>query len=214
MQRDLLIHLLDRCKDAAFGLTPEGEVWAWNSAAERLFGYAAREAIGRPLVELLQARGLWDEPIDEAYCRLAVKQGSVSNFDMHVRPRSGEELWVNVTVLVFEALRPSPAVIVHFAHDITPAKQREALAEQLMETARRVLAVADPAGQFVPVTPLSEQEQRILRGFFGGKNAQEVTRMLGISPQTLRNHLHHINQKLGTHNRLEAVTHALRRRLI
>jgi DNA-binding CsgD family transcriptional regulator len=30
----------------------------------------------------------------------------------------------------------------------------------------------------------------------------------------VRNHLHHVNQKLGTHNRLEAVTHAQRRRFI
>ncbi|MEO7963967.1 MAG: LuxR C-terminal-related transcriptional regulator [Gemmatimonadaceae bacterium] len=35
-----------------------------------------------------------------------------------------------------------------------------------------------------------------------------------MSPQTLRNHLRHIKQKLRTHNRLEAVTHAQRRGLI
>ena len=41
-----------------------------------------------------------------------------------------------------------------------------------------------------------------------------ISRTLKISPQTLRNHLHHINDKLRTHNRLEAVTHAQRRGLI
>jgi hypothetical protein len=30
-------------------------------------------------------------------------------------------------------------------------------------------------------------------------------------PQTLRPHLHHINQKLGTYNHLEVVTHVIRR---
>ncbi|HKU61032.1 MAG TPA: LuxR C-terminal-related transcriptional regulator [Gemmatimonadales bacterium] len=39
-------------------------------------------------------------------------------------------------------------------------------------------------------------------------------RRLKISAQTLRNHLHHINRKLRTHNRLEAVTHAQRRGLL
>ncbi|MGH9605162.1 MAG: LuxR C-terminal-related transcriptional regulator [Terracidiphilus sp.] len=41
-----------------------------------------------------------------------------------------------------------------------------------------------------------------------------MAKALKISPQTLRNHLHHINRKLRTHNRLEAVTHAQQRHLI
>jgi len=61
---------------------------------------------------------------------------------------------------------------------------------------------------------LSDQEKHILRLFAEGKNSAEIAETLGISLQTLRNHLHHINQKLRTHNRLEAVMHALQRRLI
>jgi len=62
--------------------------------------------------------------------------------------------------------------------------------------------------------PLSDQEQRVLQRFSQGRSAGELERELHISPQTLRNHLHHINQKLGTHTRLEAVIHAIRRQLI
>ena len=65
-----------------------------------------------------------------------------------------------------------------------------------------------------PIPALSEQEINILRMFAEGKESDEVERTLGISPQTLRNHLHHINQKLRTHNRLEAVMNAIQRKLI
>ena len=65
-----------------------------------------------------------------------------------------------------------------------------------------------------PVNPLSEQEHRVLRRFAGGKSPVDIAREREISAQTLRNHLRHINQKLGTHNRLEAVTHTIRRKLI
>ena len=65
-----------------------------------------------------------------------------------------------------------------------------------------------------PVPGLSEQEINILRMFAEGKESDEVTGVLDISPQTLRNHLHHINQKLRTHNRLEAVMNAIQRKLI
>ena len=44
--------------------------------------------------------------------------------------------------------------------------------------------------------------------------AKAIARTLRISAQTLRNHLHRINRKLRTHNRLEAVTHAQRRGLL
>jgi DNA-binding CsgD family transcriptional regulator len=65
-----------------------------------------------------------------------------------------------------------------------------------------------------PAATLSEQERNVLRLFAEGKDSDEVASTLSISPQTLRNHLHHINQKLRTHNRLEAVMNAIQRKLI
>ncbi len=65
-----------------------------------------------------------------------------------------------------------------------------------------------------PAPPLSERETHILRLFSEGKSAAQIAKSLAISLQTLRNHLHHINQKLRTHNRLEAVMNALQRKLI
>lgn len=71
-----------------------------------------------------------------------------------------------------------------------------------------------PSAHASPAAELSEQERRILQLFAEGKNSTQIARTLDISLQTLRNHLHHINQKLRTHNRLEAVMNALQRKLI
>src|SRR5437773_2225215 len=65
-----------------------------------------------------------------------------------------------------------------------------------------------------PLAARSEQECRILKLFADGRSAATIARKLNISAQTLRNHLHHINRKLRTHTRLEAVTHAQQRGLI
>ncbi len=70
------------------------------------------------------------------------------------------------------------------------------------------------AVRVAPVSALSEQEKQILRLFAEGKDSDEVVRALDICLQTLRNHLHRINQKLWTHNRLEAVMNAIQRKLI
>jgi DNA-binding NarL/FixJ family response regulator len=69
-------------------------------------------------------------------------------------------------------------------------------------------------GKPLPVARLSEQEIRILRKLAWGKRSSEIARNLAISPATLRNHVHHINEKLGTHNRFEGVVHAMHRKLI
>ena len=75
-------------------------------------------------------------------------------------------------------------------------------------------ALGSDSGRPAPVSPLTAQEKRILRLFAQGTASAAVARTLGISPHTLRNHLHHINRKLRTHSRLEAVTHAIKRNLI
>jgi DNA-binding CsgD family transcriptional regulator len=54
----------------------------------------------------------------------------------------------------------------------------------------------------------------ILKLFSSGKNSPEIAKALQLSFQSLRNHLYRINQKLRTHNRLEAVMNAMQRKLI
>jgi DNA-binding CsgD family transcriptional regulator len=79
---------------------------------------------------------------------------------------------------------------------------------------KEISLVAEGATGAAPVSTLSTHEVRILRMFAAGESSSVVVKKLHITPQTLRNHLHHINRKLRTHNRLEAVTHASLRKLI
>ena len=84
----------------------------------------------------------------------------------------------------------------------------------MIAISKEVANLQDTVAGTAPIAPLSSQELEILKLFAVGTSAPRIAKALGISPQTLRNHLHHINQKLRTHNRLEAVMHALQRRLI
>jgi PAS domain S-box-containing protein len=214
MQRDRLRLLLQRCRSAAFALTARAEIWEWNAESEALLGYSATEAVGKPFVQLVRPRDPLGKPIDSEYCERAIRDGGVPSFDMRVRARDGTRYWLNVTVLVFEQFHSSQALVVHIAHDITASRHHRAVFGRLIEAAREIIELADDEHHLVPVSPLTEQEQRVLRAFESGQTPAQVLRALHISAQTLRNHLHHINQKLGTHNRLEAVMHAVRRRLI
>jgi DNA-binding CsgD family transcriptional regulator len=100
------------------------------------------------------------------------------------------------------------------ARDISGRRRKEELSNRMLTLARQIIALADEVPDHTPVEPLSDQERRILKLFADGNNPATIARTLGISAQTLRNHLHHINRKLRTHNRLEAVTHARLRGLL
>ncbi len=41
-----------RTADGAFAIGPDGRIMLWNRAAEKMLGYGAREAIGRPCCDL------------------------------------------------------------------------------------------------------------------------------------------------------------------
>lgn len=191
MQEGDLFALLEGTADAAFTVDGQGRIRSWNASAEKLFGYTCAEVLNRSCRALLEGR---HGPACQG-CRGA-------NFDLEVLTQAGRRLWVNVSTLVDDGL------IVHLARDISERKKNEEFGRQVLSLSRNV---ASPPARGAQAAPLSDQEQRILRGFAGGGNSAEIARDLGISLQTLRNHLHRINQKLGTHTRLEAVMQAIQR---
>jgi PAS domain S-box-containing protein len=213
-----LFALLEQTADAAYTVTERGEICSWNRAAEELFGYPANGVLRRHIDDVLGARDTLDTSALAGGSEAATRQSGeassgIPNFDLEVRTRSGERIWVNVSTIVFDNRRTGRRLLVRLARGIVQRRRNEELMSRLVEAARQVVALTDD-GHHAPVEPLSEHERRILKLFAEGNNSTSIARKLKISPQTLRNHLHHINQKLRTHNRLEAVTHAQRRGLI
>jgi len=214
-----LFSLLEHTADAVYTVTEDGEICSWNAAAESLFGYPATDVLRRNIDDVLQARdGLGTEALaggfEAATRHWDGKSGGIPNFDLEVRLSSGNRIWVNVSTIVVDNHRTGRRLFVRILHDITHRKRKEELLHRMVDAAREVVALTDEPSDQAPVEALSHQERRILRMFAEGSNPAAIARKLSISAQTLRNHLHHINRKLRTHNRLEAVTHAQRRGLI
>ncbi len=214
-----LFALLEHTADAAYTVTDIGEVCSWNGAAERLFGYPASEVLRLNIDDVFVARdGLGTDALaggpEAATRHWNGTSGGIANFDLEVRLQTGDRMWVNVSTIVFDNRRTGRRLFVRIARDISHRRRKEELLHRMQDVARQVVSLTDDASDQAPVESLSEQEVRILKLFAEGSNPATITRKLSISAQTLRNHLHHINRKLRTHNRLEAVTHALRRGLI
>jgi DNA-binding CsgD family transcriptional regulator len=206
-----LFALLEHTADAAYTVTTDGEICSWNHAAE--------EVLHRNIDDVLKARDSMGTDAlaggSEATARSwNGMSGGVPNFDLEVETSASQKLWVNVSTIVFNNTRTGRQLFVRLMHDVDQRHRNEELLARMIEAARQLVQLAETSSGHAPVTPLSEQERRILALFAEGNDPGTIAGRLNISAQTLRNHLHHINRKLRTHNRLEAVTHAQRRGLI
>ena len=61
---------------------------------------------------------------------------------------------------------------------------------------------------------LTQRELQILQRIGKGENYQEIADILFISPKTVRNHIENIYKKLQVHNKVDAVTVAIKNKLI
>src|SRR2546422_301961 len=109
--------------DAIIGKTLDGIITAWNAGAERLYGYAAREVVGRPISIILPPE-LGDE-LPEILDRLA-RGERVEHYETVRVTRDGRRLAVSITVS--PTLDPEGRIIgaSSIARDITHRKEAEA----------------------------------------------------------------------------------------
>jgi PAS domain S-box-containing protein len=212
-----LFSVLEGTADAAYAIDERGLVRSWNRAAEELFGHAPADVLDKPCAELFQGRDALGTQICSEHCNVieCAKHHRVTpNYDLEVLTRSGNKVWVNISILVFHDERAHHNLVVHLARNITERKKQDQLTRKLISIAKDVSSLAEDGNSLAPVSPLTEQEQKVLRLLAAGKGPARVAQELKITPRTLRNHIHHVNQKLHTRNRLEAVMQATKRKLI
>lgn len=81
--------------DAIIGKDLHGIVTSWNQGAERLFGYAAEEMIGQPVLRLIPS----DRHDEETQILEQIKQGKpIKHYETIRRGKNGTDLTVSLTV--------------------------------------------------------------------------------------------------------------------
>jgi PAS domain S-box-containing protein len=137
-QRAHLAAIVDSSDDAIVSETLEGMITSWNNGAERLFGYSANEAIGKPISLLIPPTREGEEVTNLA----TAARGEVRRFDTVRRRKDGRPIDVSVTISPIRDASGQVTGISKVARDVTDRKRAEealARAKDWAESANREL---------------------------------------------------------------------------
>ncbi|GAA3388780.1 PAS domain S-box protein [Cryptosporangium minutisporangium] len=144
--RATLAAVVEHTNDAIIGATLDGTVNAWNRGAERLFGYAAEEVIGRPAAILADDEHAGDQAAALARI-IAGEQGL--HYEARRRHKDGSPLEVSVGVAPVQDDVGTLIGISVVARDISAMKEaaeRQRAIEERTHQAQRMESLGKLAG--------------------------------------------------------------------
>ncbi|HYG64811.1 MAG TPA: PAS domain S-box protein, partial [Thermoanaerobaculia bacterium] len=128
-----LAAIVESSHDAIISKTLDGVIRTWNTGAERLFGYTAEEAVGRPITLLIPPDRLDEERMILA--RLA-RGEQIEHYETVRVAKNGRPIAISLTI---SPIRDSEGRIIgasKVARDVTDRKQAEEALRAAMEALR------------------------------------------------------------------------------
>ena len=219
--RDIL-NLFSKTWDAAVAIDSDQRIVLWNQSAEMLFGFTAKEALGRFCYDVIGSRTVLCHLDCKKNCfaqTMALKQQAVPTRDLQVHTKAGRMIWLSVTTIVVPSQWRDLCILIHLFRDVSRQKAMEHFVKQLIDKAQKLANSLEPQqsvdSPFPPsATDLTAREREVLILLAAGSSTKDVATQLFISSSTVRNHIHNILTKLGVQSRLEAVVFALKQALI
>jgi len=124
----LLATIVNQTNDAVMAKDLDNVITIWNGGAQRLFGYTAREAIGRQVSDLIDARKT-PQSVAAALERLRARR--TESWEGWRRTKDGRDLYVEISVSPMYDDSGRHVGEISVTRDITARMRAEAKAHQL-----------------------------------------------------------------------------------
>lgn len=112
--------ILDQINESVITMDLAGFIISWNRGAEKLFGYAASEAIGKNILFLYD-----DEEIDGLRLFDSFLEEGGREMEVRRRKKSGEIFWASLSLSPLCDAHNQPIGMIGYLSDITDRKQAE-----------------------------------------------------------------------------------------
>jgi PAS domain S-box-containing protein len=149
-----LAAIVDASDDAIISKDLTGTITSWNRAAERLFGFTAAEAVGRPITIIFPPDRLAEEP--EILRRVGSGE-KIDHYETVRRRKSGELIDISVTVSPVRDHQGRIIGVSKIARDITAQKRAEERFRVTLSSIGDGVISTDTHGRVTFINPVAEQ---------------------------------------------------------
>ncbi len=211
-----------RAVDGTFAVDSSQRIIYWDRGCEDLLELASDAALGKPCCDVLQG---CDPATGASFCCHGCgvaqpgKIGSAPNsFSIQVNTRNDKLMQLSVNIVLVPSNRQDTWHAAHLLHvegkpDVLTSLSY-AVDKDPPATVHRHRRNGSAYKSRSTASSLTAREHEVLSLLAEGLTGAVIAKRLTISITTARNHLQHIQRKLGVHSQIEAVAYAYRHNLV
>lgn len=192
-----LAAIIEGSEDAIISKTLNGIITSWNASAEKMFGYAADEAIGQPITILIPTDRLQEEDMILKH----VSEGrKIEHFETVRQKKNGELIPISLTI---SPIRDSDGVIVGISKIARNISTRK-LAEERQARLAAIVESSDDAIISKTLDGIIQSWNRGAEKIFGYTEVEAVGKHISlIIPQDREEEEAHILQSIRNGNSID-----------
>lgn len=212
---DILYHTVD----GVFAVDAKQRIIFWNSGCEELFDRSSQWVLGRPCNDVVCGRSLSSGAI---FCRpnchvVQLSRGGdgPNRFSIKTNGGNNRSLTFSVEIILVPSRCNKRWIMLHLLHRHVGQDMLSAM-DRAPQPGRRVSSSGKSATDDCarPQSRLTARETEVLQLLSEGLSSTVISKRFTVSHTTVRNHIQHIQSKLGVHSQTEAVAYAYRHNLV
>lgn len=176
-----LNRILNHMQDTYYRADPVGRISSVSRSMEKLLGYRPEECIGKRIADLYAVVGYGKTFLDDLHAR----GGILSNYEIHMRHRNGQRVWVSVNAQFIHDERGRVLGLEGTIRDINELKQAQQALHHEKERALVTLQsigdgviTTDEVGTVDYLNPTAERLLRVSSTQAIGRHHREVLRLV------------------------------------
>ena len=210
--------LLYQAVDGSFAIDSNQRIIYWDPGCEELLGHSEQWVLGRPCCDVLN----WCKPTsDHSFCQRDCYVANMCNggtdgkksFLVKAKDRNDEPLSLSVSIILVPATCKNNWHVMHLLHRAAFPDVLTAMDTSNRKTSSRKITSGFNDSAILAdknASRLTPRELEVLGLLSEGIPGATIAKRLNISSTTVRNHVQHIQGKLGVHSKTEAVAYAYR----